>query len=175
MSFVGSAWTLTIFFILLSALCFYLSYTTPKTKKRMIEAKEILFLAGLAYLLLAHFAMFVSIGQSLDENYEAPCEWLVNQTQDIYQYGDNYTAYHWDYISPEIEDCPNEDNLTDIDCVKLFHQNTTYSYYDSCATRDTPASATALVVVFTWLLFALFFSIMMAVIYQLTRFTRDFF
>ena len=165
MSFVGSAWTLTIFFILLSALCFYLSYTTPKTKKRMIEAKEILFLAGLAYLLLAHFAMFVSIGQSLDENYQAPCEWLVNQTKDIYQYGDNYTAYHWDYTNPN----PSTND------VNVFHQNTTYSYFDSCATRDTPASATALVVVFTWLLFALFFSIMMAVIYQLTRFTRDFF
>ena len=37
-------------------------------------------------------------------------------TSVIYQYGDNYTGYHWDYDTPR-PDC----NPNDLSCIALFH------------------------------------------------------
>jgi len=47
--------------------------------------------------------------------------------QEVYQYGDNYSGYHWDYDS-----IPPVCNPNDMDCVKLFHVNRTIVYnYDN--------------------------------------------
>ena len=171
MSFAPSAWTLTIFFFLISLITFFLSYKTVKTRKRFIDTKEVLFIVALAYLLLAHFAMFVSIGESLDDSISAPCENVLNSTSIYFVYGDNYTGYHWDYETAP----PVCNNPTATECINLFHTEESYTYVDSCADRTITASSSALVVVFTWLLFAIFFSIMFMVIAYLTRFARDMF
>ena len=128
MTFVLSAFQLTIFFTAFALIFFYLANIIKKPNKRMVEGKEIIFLIAIAYLVLAHFSMFISLGQALDENYTAPCENLVNQSEAI--------------------------NAT----------TTQYTYYDSCAATAVPAGSSALVVIFTWLLFVGIFGIFLALI-----------
>lgn len=137
MSFVITAWQLTLFFIAISVFFFYLSSITDKPRRRMVEGKEILFLIGLAYIVLAHYAMFISIGQAYDENYQSPCENLINQT-----------------------------NTT--------NNVTTYTYFDSCDTRTPPGGSSALVVIYTWLLFVGLFGLFLAVLVYMVKFAQRF-
>lgn len=42
-----------------------------------------------------------------------------------YIYSNNFSGYHWEYDSPE----PTCNAANEIDCVKLFHKNTTTTYH----------------------------------------------
>lgn len=47
-----------------------------------------------------------------------PCDW-----EEYYVYGDNYSGYHWDYITAP----PVCNNPTDTSCINLFHAVRNYS------------------------------------------------
>ena len=53
------------------------------------------------------------------------CEILLNYTHESYQYGDNYTGYHWEY---------NDPSQPDLNALggNLFHRNITYTYDKYC-------------------------------------------
>ena len=137
MSFVITAWHLTLFLGLVGLLFLFLSSRAERGKKRMVQGKEILFLIGIAYIALAHFSMFVSIGQALDEEYQAPCEWVIsNET-----------------ISGNV---------------------TTYAYNDTCASIAAPGGSSALVVIFTWLLYCGAFGVLLLLIVHAANIARRF-
>jgi len=64
---------------------------------------------------------------------DANCEMKLNETKSIYEYGDNFTDYHWDSYIPEDYPIfhPNDDTAF------LFHVDTTYHYAKVCETDNT--------------------------------------
>jgi len=91
-SFVVTAAILGFWCFLIAACLFYLSARTPASRS-VINVKWLLFAGALCYLVLSHFGIYIAIGQGLDENYQAPCTWLLqNETTDgnltTYAYAD---------------------------------------------------------------------------------------
>lgn len=74
----------------------------------------ILFALGLTFLVPA------SVVHS-----EEVCQPVLNYTRDTYEYGNNFTGYHWDYDTGTAPDGPQLDAY-------LFHRNTTYDYTTYC-------------------------------------------
>lgn len=72
------------------------------------------------FLLFMFATLLMLIPKVLSDNSDY-CEIVLNETQEIYIYGNNYTGYHWDY-----------DILTGggkvITDVNLFHKNITNTY-----------------------------------------------
>jgi len=165
-SFVTTSALLAFWCFLIAACLFYLSGREPR-RKGVIDTKWLLFAGGLAYLILSHFAIFIAIGQGLDENYEAPCEWLLNHSEETYIYGNNFTDYHWEYTNDPSASLTNE--------AFLFHKNITNTYYDTCAGDSAPAGSSALVVTFTWLFYILTVITIFGIIIQLTNAARRMF
>lgn len=167
MSFVGSAAFFAVWLLAIGILFLVASFREPARDKGVLQMKRLLFLFAIGYIVLSHYAVLIAIGQSLDENYEAPCEWKINKTTELYKYGNNFTGYHWDYDAGTAPDGPQTDAY-------LFHKNTTYTYFDTCATRTAPEGSSALVVIFTWMLFVLAFASVFAVIIYLVNVARRF-
>lgn len=55
------------------------------------------------------------------------CHLVLNNTQEIFIYGNNYTGYHWEY-----DDSPPPPGINE---TNLFHRNTTYYYHTACEER----------------------------------------
>lgn len=94
------------------------------------------------FLLLAALGVLILIPKAaLDD--QTICNIVVNDTQEVYTYGNNYTGYHWDYESPN-------PSVTD---VNLFHKNITYNYGTYCYTTNgnTPTIFNRAVAVFYWI------------------------
>ena len=61
------------------------------------------------------------------------CDWLLTNESTYFVYGNNYSGYHWDY---DVNDVPACSNPNDFDCVKLFHEEKSYTYTNSCASEN---------------------------------------
>ena len=72
------------------------------------EADIFLYL-GYAFMLLLSILLIPGVPGSLE---------ILNETAIWYQYGDNYSGYHWDYASPSPL----------VNDVNLFHTHETYDY-----------------------------------------------
>ena len=73
------------------------------------------------------------------------CEIQLTNTYEIYQYGDNYTGYHWDYTSPS----------PSVNDVNLFHRNITNTYELVC--KDKPQTTAIILLQLVYGFVALFF------------------
>lgn len=160
MGFVTVSLALALFLTVYGFLFLWLSQKLGDSDA--IRSGKLIFLFAFLYFALAHFGVLNAVGLSLEEDYTAPCEVvLVNESKNIcdidhrYKYGENYSGYHWDYMTS-----PPSCNPNDLDCVKLFHINATalgceelitYSYGDSCD-GTTPAAASTLFTIYLWLL-----------------------
>jgi len=78
-------------------------------------------------LLLLGFmvGLFIIVGKA---GIDANCEMKLNNTEEIYKYGDNFTGYHWDYDydSPKPNTAPF-----------LFHKYIDYNYIEVCEDDNT--------------------------------------
>lgn len=94
------------------------------------------------FLLLTALGVLILIPKAAIDD-QTTCEIVLNDTQEIYRYGDNYSSYHWDYTSP----------LPSVSDVNLFHRNTTYNYDTYCYTKagNTPTIFNRAVAVFYWI------------------------
>jgi len=72
------------------------------------EADIFLYL-GYAFMFLLSTLLIPGVPGSLE---------VLNETEIWYQYGDNYSGYHWDYSSPS----------PSVNDVNLFHTHETYDY-----------------------------------------------
>lgn len=60
------------------------------------------------------------------------CEPLLNDSYEIYMYGNNFTGYHWDYNTGTAPDGPQVGAY-------LFHKNVTNTYEEHCYNPMTSA------------------------------------
>lgn len=81
-------------------------------------------LVGLSSLFLLSFVLLLGNVTYQD------CEYFVNYSDATHVYGDNYSGYHWDYVS----DPPSCSPANPLDCVNLFHIRTEYDYREYCVT-----------------------------------------
>jgi len=131
----------TALIIAIGVVCFLLLYFA-------FNLKEQHFLMQLMALFFFVFLMFLIPKAALD--YEQNCAMVLNQTKEIYQYGNNFTGYHWDYsyetVAPQIENA-----------AYLFHKNTTYYYTWYCEPNQYSTTTTFYKIV-TWFarMFALY-------------------
>jgi len=96
--------------------CFLLLYF-------VFNIKEEHFLLQILGVFFFIFLLFLIPKAMLDFNNN--CQLVLNYTKEIYQYGNNFTGYHWDYsyetVAPQIENS-----------AYLFHKNTTNYYTWHC-------------------------------------------
>ena len=76
---------------------------------------------------------------------EETCEVKLIDQQELFVYGDNYTGYHWDYVSP----------LPSVKEVNLFHKNTTYNYQEICFNTNNHFPMTNIFLTLTYLIYSL--------------------
>ena len=109
---------------------------------------------GVTFFCLAIFGVFVGLASSVNYSSTAPCENVVNSSEDTYIYGENYTDLeHWSHLTPP----PECNNPTSTECINIFHIETTYTYVDSCADISTPKSIEMLYVAYNYLLLFIIF------------------
>lgn len=72
------------------------------------------------------------------------CIDVLNNTQEVYVYGKNYTGYHWDYESP------TSPPYTE---VNLFHKNTTYTYSTYCYDNTTSTTSRTVYKLVSWVVY----------------------
>ena len=83
------------------------------------------------------------------------CEWHINETKDYYVYGNNYSAYHWDYINPP---------PTAFKDTELFHTVSKDNYVYQCVNEtvytlgnvSSMNNINALVGIYEWSTFSTF-------------------
>lgn len=97
----------------------------------MFKLKTDVDAGGQNHFILQLLLLFFIIGTiallgkaTMDES--SNCEWLTNQTSELYVYGNNFTGYHWDYDTGTAPDGPQVDAY-------LFHKNITYDYGYYCS------------------------------------------
>ena len=106
-----------IFLFLVSLVLIFLGYYS-ETDILKVVAYGLIFMLG-----------FMLISETPFGSVE-DCEYLGNFTDDQYTYGDNYTAYHWDYLNAP---SPSEDG------VRLFHVKEYSTYEYTCQTIQSRA------------------------------------
>ena len=83
------------------------------------------------------------------------CESVPTFTEEVYIYGNNYTDYHWDYMTQP----PNCTNPNDFTCVNLFHRNITTSYETVCTNQTSLPGVGGLVTAYSWVFYLTLFMI----------------
>jgi hypothetical protein len=106
------------------------------------------------FLLIISFPLLMIIPGSLSLE-QTVCELKLNTTYETYQYGNNFTGYHWDYDTGTAPDGPQTDAY-------LFHKNITNYYGQYCYTvsngsRALFTSYALMLLVFVVYVFLLFF------------------
>ena len=105
----------------LGLFCFLLLYIFNSLKENNLE-QNILKLILLVFVI----GLLILIPKiALDSN--TVCELVLDNTQDVYQYGNNFTGYHWDYDTGTAPDGPQLDAY-------IFHINRTNTYIEQCYT-----------------------------------------
>lgn len=66
---------------------------------------------------------------------EEQCDYYLIQMNSTYQYGNNFTGYHWDYDTGTTPDGPQTDAY-------LFHKWDDYYYEELCVTSDNSTNTT---------------------------------
>lgn len=86
-------------------------------------------------LLLILFAfIFLILVPKVIIDTQSDCEILLNKSEEVYRYGDNFSGYHWDYDNSTAPKLPGD--------AYLFHKNTTFTYSEYCTTATTTTAAT---------------------------------
>lgn len=65
------------------------------------------------------------------------CDFVVTSINETYEYGNNFTGYHWDY---DVADAPEFNNPNDPASVFLFHKQINYGYSWQCENTDRPGA-----------------------------------
>ena len=94
-------------------------YIIKDDKKQFVLRLFLLFFAVYFLLLIPKVAI---------DNHQN-CEWLKTEEYVVYQYGNNFTSYHWEFDYEEAPHFPLE--------AYLFHTNTTYSHEYVCEELST--------------------------------------
>jgi len=104
-------------------ICFLLLYLAFNLDKSHTLLKILLFFLFLSALNL--------IPKAIIDNYD-DCELVLNNTQEIYVYGNYFEGYHWDGYNTT---APLQTDKN----AYLFHKNTTNTYTEVCVTntKDT--------------------------------------
>lgn len=97
---------------------FLLFYFSTMLEKEHFLLKLLCMIFGVGLLLLIPNSLI---------NSQTVCEPVINTTTELYQYGNNFTGYHWDYDAGTAPDGPQTDAY-------LFHKNTTNYYSTYCYT-----------------------------------------
>lgn len=145
MEIIGVCFVLAFFFTLYAIAYVWLWMTSKDEEKRLLTPKKLAFGFLMLYVALAHLSVASGLAYSVERDKIPACENLINQTRETYIYGDNYTGYHWDYTGTEPLPAQSDTNL--------FHKNTTYTYFNSCAATAAPISLSILYVLTTYLIY----------------------
>ena len=123
-----------------------------------IVAFLILFLASILdkehfflkyFLVVFVFLLLFLIPKVVIDN-DQYCEIVINESEEVFKYGDNYTGYHWDYDSAPK---PNSD-------FSVFHINTYNTYERVCfTTTNTTGSSFFKIVSWLWKIFIAYISV----------------
>lgn len=112
------------------------------------------------FLLIIIFPLLFLIPASLVLD-QTVCEVVLNSTYNTYQYGNNFTGYHWDYDTGTAPDGPQTDAY-------VFHINTTNTYDNYCYDKANGsqgflrAYVIILIVVMTYIFIVFFTDILKA-------------
>jgi len=94
------------------------------------------------FLMFIFFTLLMLIPNVVSDSTNQ-CQVLLNKTETIYKYGNNFSGYHWDYSSPPKTTAATEGYL--------FHTNETYTYGTYCYPMLSVTS-TLFFRIITWLL-----------------------
>jgi len=81
------------------------------------------FILQLFLLFISLFVLILIPKAALDMGND--CETVLNSTSEIYEYGNNFSGYHWDYDAGTAPDGPQLDAY-------LFHREISYTYTENC-------------------------------------------
>jgi hypothetical protein len=76
------------------------------------------------------FVVILLLVPKVSLDYSKACDFVVNETNEIFVYGNNYSGYHWDYESPS----------PSVNDVNLFHKQTINTYDYVCDDTENGTS-----------------------------------